>query len=170
MSRRTENTLDPTLATYAGSFDPPTFGHTDLIERSAVIYKKVIVAVGNNPRKRYLFSVEERVKLLEDVFVGWANIEVRPFSGLLVDFCTEVGAGVIVRGLRAVTDFEFEFQMGLANMDLEPNIETMFLLTAPEKLFVSSSIVREIADGGRDVSKYVPAGVAKALATKLAQH
>lgn len=167
MRKKTSSTLDPTMATYAGSFDPPTFGHTDLIERSAQIYKKVIVAVGNNPRKRYLFTVEERVQMLEEVFVGWENIEVRQFDGLLVDFCKEIGAGVIVRGLRAVTDFEFEFQMGLANMDLEPDIETMFLLTAPEKLFVSSSIVREIADGGRDVSKYVPAHVAKALAKKL---
>ncbi len=163
----TQMPLDPTTATYAGSFDPPTFGHTDLIERSAGIYKKVIVAVGNNPRKNYLFTVEERVQMLEEVFVGWSNIEVRPFDGLLVEFCKEVGAGVIVRGLRAVTDFEFEFQMGLANMDLEPDIETMFLLTAPEKLFVSSSIVREIADGGRDVSKYVPAHVSKALVKKL---
>lgn len=182
------NPNTPHVAVYAGSFDPPTNGHVDLIERAAALFDTLVVAVGNNPRKRYLFSVEERSHMLATT-LGAAivqpdgvrihpaadpdardlpRVEVRAFDGLLVDFCKRVGASVIVRGLRAVADFEFEFQMGLANRDLEPEIETVFLLTSPETLFVSSSIVKEIATGGRDVSAYVPAHVARALAQRLA--
>ena len=139
-----------------------------MIHRGAHLFDRLIVAVGNNPRKRYLFSATERTEMLARELNDQDNIEVRAFDGLLVDFCREVNAGVILRGLRAVADFEFEFQMGLANMDLEPDIETLFLLAGPETLFVSSSIVREIASGGRDVSRYVPQHVADALRAKLA--
>ncbi len=159
---------NPGIAVYAGSFDPPTIGHLRVIRRGAGIFERLIVAVSNNPRKRYLFTAAERTEMLARELADHENIEVLAFEGLLVDFCCEVNAGVILRGLRAVADFEFEFQMGLANMDLEPQIDTLFLLAGPETLFVSSSIVLEIASGGRDVSRYVPQHVADALRAKLA--
>lgn len=155
------------LAVYAGSFDPLTHGHMDLIRRAAALAKTLFVAVGNNPRKHYLFSIEDRTALLRDALSDLPNIEVQAFDGLLVNYCRQVGAGLIFRGLRAVADFEYEFQMGLANKDLAPEIETLFLLTNPETLFVSSSIVKEIAAGGYPVDRYVPLPVAHALYKKL---
>ncbi|MDX9720436.1 MAG: pantetheine-phosphate adenylyltransferase [Myxococcota bacterium] len=157
----------PRIAAYAGSFDPPTCGHLDLIHRASTLVDTLIVAVGNNPRKHYLFNVDERMDLLQRSLHDLPNVELRSFSGLLVDFCVQSGASIIVRGLRAVGDFEFEFQMGLANMNLEPKIETIFLVAAPVHLFVSSSVVKEIAAGGRDVSRYVPEHVALALRERL---
>jgi pantetheine-phosphate adenylyltransferase len=155
------------LAVYAGSFDPLTNGHMDLIRRAASLTHTLFVAVGNNPRKRYLFSVEDRTSLLQDALSDLPNIVVQSFDGLLINYCRQVGACVIFRGLRAVADFEYEFQMGLANKDLAPEIETLFLLTNPATLFVSSSIVKEIAAGGHPVERYVPAPVAAALYRKL---
>ena len=156
-------------AVYAGSFDPPTNGHIGLLERGARIFGQIVVAVGDNPRKRYMFTVEERLAMIRKALAHVPNVEVQAFDGLLVDFCKEVNSRVILRGLRAVGDFEFEYQLGLANMDLEPDIETVFLLAGPETLFVSSSIVKEIADGGRSVADYVPAHVEKALLKRLAE-
>jgi pantetheine-phosphate adenylyltransferase len=154
-------------AVYAGSFDPLTNGHMDLIRRAASLTHTLFVAVGNNPRKRYLFSVEDRSALLQGALADLPNIVVQAFDGLLINFCRQVGATVIFRGLRAVADFEYEFQMGLANKDLAPEIETLFLLTNPELLFVSSSIVKEIAAGGCAVERYVPPTVAAALYARL---
>jgi len=182
------NPRAPLTAVYAGSFDPPTVGHVDLIERGARLFERLVVAVGDNPRKSYLFSVSDRLVMLAETldvpFVTgdgsiveppnprsaddpMAGVEVRAFDGLLVDFCLAIDASVILRGLRAVADFDYEFQLGLANKDLEPGIETVFLLTSPETLFVSSSIVKEIASGGRDVSDYVPDTVATRLHARL---
>ena len=154
-------------AIYAGSFDPVTVGHVDLIVRGAALYDHLIVAVGNNPAKRYWFDLEERTRLIAEACAGQVNVEVVPFSGLLVDMAAEAGADVILRGLRALSDFDLEFRNGLANRDLS-GIETVFLLTDPKNIFVSSSLVKEIAINGGDVSSYVPAQVVKAIGTKLA--
>lgn len=152
-----------TVAVYAGSFDPITLGHVDIVRRGATLFEEVIVAVGQNPAKRYTFDLAERVRIIEDALREVPNVRVDVFDGLLVDYCAKVGARVILRGLRAVTDFEFEFKIGLANMDMAPSIQTVFLLTEPSMLFVSSSLVREIASHKGDVSKYVPRAAADAL-------
>jgi pantetheine-phosphate adenylyltransferase len=152
-----------TVAVYAGSFDPITLGHVDIVRRGATLFEEVIVAVGQNPAKRYTFDLAERVRIIEDALRDVPNVRVDVFDGLLVDYCAKVGARVILRGLRAVTDFEFEFKIGLANMDMAPSIQTVFLLTEPSMLFVSSSLVREIASHKGDVSKYVPRAAADAL-------
>ena len=152
-----------TVAVYAGSFDPITLGHVDIVRRGATLFEEVIVAVGQNPSKRYTFDLAERVRIIKDALQDVPNVRVDVFDGLLVDYCKEVGASVILRGLRAVTDFEFEFKIGLANMDMAPTIQTVFLLTEPSMLFVSSSLVREIASHKGDVSKYVPEAAADAL-------
>ena len=154
-------------AIYAGSFDPVTVGHVDLIVRGAALYDHLIVAVGNNPAKRYWFSLEERTALIAEACAGVSNVEVLPFSGLLVDMAAKSNANVILRGLRALSDFDLEFRNGLANRDLS-GIETVFLLTDPKNIFVSSSLVKEIATNGGDVSNYVPENVVKAIGTKLA--
>ncbi|MBN1334464.1 MAG: pantetheine-phosphate adenylyltransferase [Deltaproteobacteria bacterium] len=150
-------------AVYAGSFDPVTLGHLDIIQRGACVFERVIVGVGENPAKRYLLPKEVRIATLREVTREIPNVEVTCFSGLLVDFCRSIGAGVILRGLRAVADFEFEFQAGLANRDMAPNIETVFLLPAPRFIFISSSLVKEILVSGGDVSAYVPAAALAAL-------
>ncbi len=153
----------PRVAVYAGSFDPITLGHVDIVRRGATLFDEVIVAVGQNPAKRYSFGIEERVAIIEAALADVPNARVDVFDGLLVDYCQKVGARVILRGLRAVTDFEFEFKIGLANMDMAPDIETVFLLTEPTMLFVSSSLIREISSHGGDVSRYVPKAAAEAL-------
>ena len=154
-------------AIYAGSFDPVTVGHVDLIVRGAALYDHLIVAVGNNPAKRYWFSLQERTSLIAQACSGVSNVEVVPFAGLLVDMAAQRDADVILRGLRALSDFDLEFRNGLANRDLS-GIETVFLLTDPKNIFVSSSLVKEIATNGGDVSNYVPENVVKAIGTKLA--
>ena len=154
-------------AVYAGSFDPLTNGHVDLIQRGAKLFDTLHIGVGRNPRKRYLFDADERTQHIRDTFRDLDNVHVEAFGDLLVDFCYKVGAGVILRGLRAVADFEYEFQMGLANKDLAPDIETLFLLTDTKTVFVSSSIVKEIANGGRPIDRYVPPNIAEALYRKL---
>lgn len=155
------------LAVYAGSFDPVTNGHTDLIERAAKLFEKVIVAVGVHPTRQPLFSPDERLALLREVTRHHVNVEVQAFDGLLIHFCREVGARVIVRGLRAATDFEYELQIAHANADLEPEVDTIFLPTRTNYGFVSASLVREIASHGGDVSRYAPAPVREALKEKF---
>jgi pantetheine-phosphate adenylyltransferase len=150
-------------AVYPGSFDPMTNGHLNVIARAATIFDRVIVAVGRNSAKSSLFAPEERVALLRESCAGWGNVEVTTFDGLLVNYARSVGARVVVRGLRAVSDFEFEFQVALANRQMAPDIETFFLMTSAEFLYLSSSLVKEIARLGGDVSSLVPESVQKQL-------
>ncbi|MEM7675521.1 MAG: pantetheine-phosphate adenylyltransferase [Myxococcota bacterium] len=162
--------MDYRHAVYAGSFDPVTLGHTSIIERAAKLFDTVTVAIGHNPAKKRssLFSVDERKSLLERSLEGADHVTVRPFQGLLIDFCRQMNAGVIVRGLRVLTDFEYELQLGMANRDLAPEIETVFLFTRAEHVYVSSSLVKEIAMNGGDTSLYVSKHVREAMADKFA--
>ena len=157
------------LAVYAGSFDPVTYGHIDVMERSSKLFQSVVVALGVHPTRSPLFPLEERLKLLTEVAQPYANVSVKSFDGLLIDFCRQVGARVIVRGLRAATDFEYELQIAHANADLMPDIDTIFLPTRTNYGFISASLVREIASHGGDVSRYAPPEVCLALARKFAR-
>ncbi len=150
-------------ALYPGSFDPVTNGHEDLIRRSLALADRLIVAVAVNAAKTPLFSVEERMALIREVLAGVERVEVRSFDGLLADFAREVGAMMVVRGLRAVSDFEYEFQMALMNRKLNQDLETMFLVPDLNLTFLSSSLVREVARFGGEVSPFVHPVVAKAL-------
>src|SRR5271156_3011832 len=151
------------LAVYAGSFDPVTFGHLDLIERSGRIFDQVVVAVGRHATKTAFFTFDERVALLREVTQDMTNIRISSFDGLLIQFCERLGARVIVRGLRAATDFEYELQIAHANADMVPRIDTLFLPTRTTTGFVSASLVPETASPGGDVSHYAPAQVCAAL-------
>lgn len=141
---------------YPGSFDPVTNGHLDIIRRSASLVDELIVGVLNNNAKTPLFSVEERVKMLEEVTKDMPNVRVIPFEGLLIDFAEKMDAKMIVRGLRAITDFEYELQMAQTNHKLAPDLETTFLTTSLEYSFLSSTIVKEVASFGGDISQFVP--------------
>ena len=154
------------VAVYPGSFDPITKGHEDLIERSLGFVDKVVVAVAVNVAKQPLFTLEERVALIRQA-VEDPSVEVRSFDGLLAEFARGAGATVIVRGLRAVSDFEFEFQMALMNRNLAPGVETVFLVPAFDLTYLSSSLVREVARFGGDVSQLVHPAVQKALRKKF---
>ncbi len=154
------------LALYPGSFDPVTNGHEDIVRRSLKFVDRLVVAVARNGSKTPLFSVDERVRLLEVVFAGEPKISVCSFEGLLADFARAEGADLVVRGLRAVSDFEFEFQMALMNRQLSPELETVFLMPDQHLTYLSSSIVREIAGFGGDVSAFVHPEVLKALVAK----
>mgnify|MGYP000432297147 CR=1 FL=1 len=154
-------------AIYPGSFDPVTLGHLDIIRRSAAIADELIVGILNNKAKTPLFSVGERVKMLEEVTKDFPNVKIIPFKGLLVEFAKQMDAKVIVRGLRAITDFEYELQMSQTNHKLEPDLETMFLTTSIEYSYLSSTTVREIAAYGGDVSQFVPEAVAGELEAKM---
>ncbi len=158
---------DAKLAIYAGSFDPPTYGHLDLVARAAVLFPRVIVALGRHPTRHPLFDVDERLDLLRVVCKGFPNVEVASFDGLLVEFARARGAGVLVRGLRAQTDFEYELQIAQANADMSPEVDTIFLPARTQHGFVSASLVREIARHHGDVSRYVPEPVRSALLTKF---
>ena len=154
-------------AVYPGSFDPVTYGHLDIIRRSARIADELVVGVLNNNAKMPLFSVEERVKMLKEVTDEFSNVKVVPFEGLLIDFAKQVEADFVVRGLRAITDFEYELQMSQTNHKLEPEVETMFLTTSIEYSYLSSTTVKEVAAFGGDISQFVPEGVAAALEQKM---
>lgn len=154
-------------AIYPGSFDPVTFGHLDIIRRSSKIVDQLVVGVLNNNAKMPLFSVEERVRMLEEVTQDFKNIEIVPFEGLLVDFARKLDAAFIIRGLRAITDFEYELQMSQTNHKLEPGVETMFLTTSIEYSYLSSTTVKEIAAFGGDISQFVPEVIGKALKEKM---
>ena len=154
-------------AIYPGSFDPVTYGHYDIICRSCKIVDELIVGVLNNKAKMPLFSVEERVKMLKEVTKDLPNVRIIPFDGLLVDFAERMDADMVIRGLRAITDFEYELQMSQTNHKLSPNVETMFLTTSIEYSYLSSTTVREIAAFGGDVTQFVPQAVAVALEKKM---
>ncbi|MEO5623639.1 MAG: pantetheine-phosphate adenylyltransferase [Dokdonella sp.] len=151
------------IAVYPGTFDPITNGHIDLACRASPLFDRVIVAIADSSNKAPTFSLAERMELAQTALAGAANVEVRGFAGLLADFVEETGAGVILRGLRAVSDFEYEFQLASMNRHLIPAAETLFLTPAEQYSFISSSLVREIARLGGDVSGFVPPAVAKAL-------
>ncbi|WP_251179341.1 pantetheine-phosphate adenylyltransferase [Adlercreutzia agrestimuris] len=151
-----------------GTFDPITSGHIDVITRAASISDEVIVAVAASPKKHPLFSLEERADLAKQALAHLDNVRVEPFTGLLVDFCKSMEANVIVKGLRAITDFEYEFQMTALNYELNQDLETLFIMSPPSYMYLSSSIVREIASLGGDVSQFVPPCVDEALKEKFA--
>ncbi len=151
------------IAVYPGSFDPVTNGHLDVIRRAAGIFDKVIVGVGRNAGKSPLFTADERVALIQAAVRDLDNVEVESFDGMLVAFAKQHGASVLVKGLRAISDFEYEFQMALANRHLDPSVETMFLMTSAEYQFLSSSIVKEMVRVGGDCSPLVPSVVMDAL-------
>ena len=153
-------------AIYPGSFDPVTYGHLDVITRSSAIVDELIVGVLNNNAKMPLFSVKERVKMLCEVLVGLPNVKVIPFEGLLVDFAKQTESKVIIRGVRAITDFEYEFTMSQTNGKLAPDIETLFLTTSLEYSYLSSSMVKEVAAFGGDISQFVPPIVAEYIKKK----
>ena len=155
------------IAVYPGSFDPITRGHEDLVRRSLVFADRVIIAVAVNAAKQPLFSLEERVGLIRQA-IAHPGVEVQAFEGLLVDFARRVGASLLVRGLRAVSDFEYEFQMALMNRHLAPTLETVFLVPAFDLTYLSSSMVREAARYGGDVSQLVHPAVLRALKQKFA--
>ena len=150
-------------AIYAGTFDPLTYGHLDVIERAARIFPRVVVGVAASQEKSPLFSLEERMDLVRAVTQELAGVEVAPFSGLLVDFAEQQEVEVIVRGLRAFSDFEFEFQMALTNRTMKPKIETLFLMPKQDYSYVSSSNVREVAKMGGEISQFVPDVIQQAL-------
>ncbi len=154
-------------AIYPGSFDPVTFGHLDIIKRSSRLVDELIVGVLNNKAKSPLFSVEERVRMLEEVTSDIPNIRIIPFGGLLVDFARRVDAGMVIRGLRAITDFEYELQMAQTNHKLEPDLETAFLTTSLEYSYLSSTTVKEVAAFGGDISQFVPESVADRITEKM---
>jgi pantetheine-phosphate adenylyltransferase len=157
------------LAVYPGTFDPITNGHADILRRSLGIFDRVVVALAENIRKAPLFSIDERKAMIVDALDGDGRIEVDAFSGLLVDYCKQRGATVVIRGLRALADFEYEFQLAHMNRHLAPEVETMFLMTSEESFYVSSSLVKEVALMGGDVSRMVPAAVVAALSRKRKQ-
>jgi len=156
-------------AVYAGSFDPVTFGHVDVAERAAHVFDHLTLAVAEDPRKTLLFPLEERLALAKASMAHLDNVEVVPFSGLLVDWARAHGIHTLIRGLRAFSDFEYEFQMALTNRKLAPDIETMFLMPSEVFSYISSSMVREIAALGGAVGKFVPEPVAEALKRRLAK-
>jgi pantetheine-phosphate adenylyltransferase len=150
-------------AVYAGTFDPLTLGHVDVASRAARLFDELIVAVGHNPGKQRLLSLETRLEVLREDLGAVSGVRVDHFTGLLVDYCRSVGAGVIVRGLRDVPDFGFESQLCHANRDMAPEIETVFVLCDPKLGFVSSSLVKEIAAAGGPAERYLPAASARAM-------
>jgi pantetheine-phosphate adenylyltransferase len=154
-------------AIYPGSFDPVTNGHLDVVERARKLFDEVVVAVAYNEEKHALFSLEDRLELLHGMLGKIDNVKVAQFDGLLVKFAVEQNATAVIRGLRAVSDFEFEFQMALMNRQLENKVETIFLMPKEEYTYLSSRIIKEIARLGGDVSKFVPPTVARALAKKF---
>jgi pantetheine-phosphate adenylyltransferase len=156
-------------AIYAGSFDPMTFGHLDLVRRAVNLFPRLVVAVGRHPTRDPLFSVNERLEMMKAVCAPIEGVEVASFDGLLVDFAKILGVGVLVRGLRVGADFEYELQMAQANVDLAPELDTIFLPTRTNYGFVTGSLVRDIARHGGDVARYAPPEVCEALEGKFSR-
>lgn len=157
------------IAIYPGTFDPITYGHIDVVQRAAELFPKVIVLVARNPSKTPIFAVEERVEMIKEVFRGHRRVTIDVFDGLLVEYARSHRAGVLVRGLRAVSDFEYEFQMALTNRKLDADIDTVFLMPHARYTYLNSSIVREVARLGGDVSAFVPNNVRRRLIEKFKQ-
>jgi pantetheine-phosphate adenylyltransferase len=160
------SSLSPRVAVYTGTFDPVHLGHLDVIQRGCHLFERLIVGVGINPDKTTLFSIEERVNLLKEVTGQFENVEVLPFTGLAVWFVRESGARIMLRGLRTLSDMEYEFTMSLMNLHLDPGIETVFLMAKEEFSHVSSSLLRQIAALGGDLTKFLPEPAKKALIVK----
>jgi pantetheine-phosphate adenylyltransferase len=154
-------------ALYPGTFDPPTNGHVDLIHRGARLFEHLIVAVLNNPEKDPLFTVEERVEMLKEVTASLGNVSIATFDGLMVDFARQQGTAAVLRGIRAISDYEYEFQMALMNRRLAPEIETVFLQPAGRYSFVSSRMLKEVANFGGDITGLVPPNVLERLRGRL---
>ena len=157
------------IALTPGTFDPITLGHIDVITRAAQLVDEVVVAVAVSEKKGPLFSLEERVALATEAVAHLPNVRVVAFDGLLIDFAREMGAGVVIKGLRAITDFEYEFQMAALNYQLDPDLETVFIMSPPQYMHLSSSIVREIASHHGVLEPFVPAHVQAALEKKFAE-
>jgi len=157
----------PKIAVYPGSFDPPTNGHLDVIQRAGKLAGTLYVAVATNTSKEPLFTADERVKLLEQITAGIPNVVVDRFDGLLVDYAKKVGASAIFRGLRAVSDFEYEFQMALTNRQLNVEIETLFLMPSQDYSYLSSQMIKEVGRLGGDLTPFVPPEVAALMKKKL---
>ncbi|MDR3752575.1 MAG: pantetheine-phosphate adenylyltransferase [Terracidiphilus sp.] len=157
----------PQTAIYPGTFDPPTNGHVDLIQRGAKLFDHLTVAVLNNPGKDPLFTVDERVEMLQEVTASIGNVSVATFDGLMVEFARQQGASAVLRGIRAISDYEHEFQMALMNRRLAPEVETVFLQPAGRYSFVSSRMVKEVFSFGGDVSGLVPPNVLKRLRVRI---
>jgi pantetheine-phosphate adenylyltransferase len=154
-------------ALYPGTFDPPTNGHVDLIQRGSKLFEHLTVAILKNPVKNPLFTVEERVKMLTEVTTSLGNVSVATFDGLMVEFARQTGASAVLRGIRAISDYEYEFQMALMNRRLAPEIETVFLQPAGRYSFVSSRMVKEVFSFGGDITGLVPPNVLKRLRTRI---
>ena len=152
------------VAVYPGSFDPPTNGHLDIVARAARLFDRVVVGVGTNVSKRTLFDANERIGLMKGACGAFPNVEVRAFDGLTVEFARASGASFVIRGIRALSDFEFEFEMANMNHQLAPEVEMVYFMTSPEWLFISASRIKELVAFGASVDTFVPANVAKALA------
>lgn len=157
-----------TTAIYPGSFDPITLGHLDVVERAAKLFDRLLIAVAYNADKHAMFTAEQRMDLISQSLGPWPNVEIVTFEGLLVDFAKKTGAGAVVRGLRAVTDFEYEFQMALMNKTLNPDMETVFLASREAFTYISSRVIKEVARLGGDVTRFVPPPVVAALKKALA--
>lgn len=158
------------VAIYPGTFDPPTNGHLDIVERASKLFDRVVVGVGMNLAKKTFFSDEDRMALMSEACAKFTNVEIRPFDTLTVEFARSVGARFVIRGIRALSDFEFEFEMANMNRRLAPEVEMVFLMTSPEYLFLSASRVKELAAFGANVDGMVPANVAKRLAAHGKTH
>lgn len=154
------------IAIYPGTFDPPTNGHLDIVQRASALFDRVVVGVGMNPAKKTFFTDDERIALMREACAPHKNVEVQGFDILTVDFARSVHARFVIRGIRALSDFEFEFEMANMNRHLAPEIEMVFLMTAPEYLFLSASRVKELAAFGASVDEMVPPNVAKKLAAR----
>jgi pantetheine-phosphate adenylyltransferase len=154
------------IAVYPGSFDPITFGHLDIIQRGLLIFDEIVVAVARNPQKNALFTTDERVELIQDVVKGEGRVTVDTFSGLLIDYVSSRGANVIIRGLRAISDFEYEFQIAQMNSCIGREIETLFMMTSLQYGYLSSSIVKEVCSLNGNIDKFVPPEVKAALRQK----
>lgn len=155
------------VAVCPGSFDPITVGHLDIIRRAAAMFDKLIVVVMVNPKKEYSFSPTERVNLIRAVVTDLPNVEIDYYDGLLADYAKNAGASVIIKGLRAMSDFEYEFQMALANKRLNPEVETVFLTTSAENMYLSSSMVKQIASMGGEIRDFVPEKIRKDITERL---
>jgi len=155
------------IAVYPGSFDPITRGHVDIINRAKKFFDRFTIAVAVNPRKRPFFTIQERLEMIKEVFADDPKIEVEAFEGLLVDYLAKKGANIVIRGLRALSDFEYEFQMALTNRKLYPEAETFFLMTSEPFIYLSAAMVKEIARFGGNVECMVPPQVAKRLRAKI---